>query len=164
MPDRITAWRITQRRYAKERVAGGAFSGEGARRYGGRWNSRGMAIAYTAGSRSLALLEVLVHMESTRLLEHYVLIPVTFDLHHVETLSDAVLPADWQAHPAPASTQALGEEWVRGERSVVLRVPSVILPAEPNYLLNPLHADFAELEIGEPEALNVDPRLVGGLG
>lgn len=164
MPEQITAWRITQARYAEERAADGAFSGEGARRYGGRWNSRGTAVAYTAGSRSLALLEILVHTESTRLLGHYVLIPVTFDARHVETLDEAVLPADWQAHPAPAFTQELGDEWVRSERSVVLQVPSVILPAEPNYLLNPLHPDFESLTIGHPEALDVDRRFLDASG
>ena len=165
MPDRITAWRITQARYVDDRAAGGgAFSGEGARRYGGRWNSRGTAVAYTAGSRSLALLEILVHAESTRLLGHYVLIPVTFDARFVETLGDDRLPEDWQAHPAPSSTQEIGDAWARSGRSVVLRVPSVILPTEPNFLLNPLHPDFEALEIGQPEALDVDRRFLDAAG
>lgn len=146
MPERITGWRITQSRYADEGALGsGAFSGEGARRYGGRWNSRGTAVAYTAGSRSLALLEIIVHLESTRLLGQYVLIPVTFELRHVETLAEDTLPADWRAHPAPSSTQDLGDEWARSARSPVLRVPSVVVPAEPNYVLNPHHGDFAAL-------------------
>jgi RES domain-containing protein len=161
MSDRITAWRITQARYAEERATGGALSGEGARGYGGRWNSRGTALAYTAGSRSLALLEVLVHTESTRLLGRYVLLPVTFDAHLVETLEADQLPDDWRSHPAPASTQAIGDAWVRSQRSIVLRVPSVILPAEPNFIINPLHDDFGALLIGQPEGLDVDGRFLG---
>ncbi len=160
MPDRITAWRITQARYVEARATGGAMSGEGARRYGGRWNNRGTAVAYTAGTRSLALLEILVHTESTHLLGRYVLIPVTFDAHLVETLEADTLPDDWRSHPAPASTQTLGDAWAREQRTAVLRVPSVILPAEPNYLINPLHGDFGALAIGEPERLDVDQRLM----
>lgn len=162
MPDRITAWRITQARYADEQATGsGALSGEGARRYGGRWNSRGTAVAYTAGSRALALLEILVHTESTRLLGQYVLIPVTFDARLVETLEVQHVPADWQVHPAPSSTQYRGDEWAQSLRSAVLRVPSVILPAEPNYILNPHHPDFVMIETGPVERLEVDRRLIG---
>lgn len=156
MPDSITGWRITQKRYADD-----AFSGEGARRYGGRWNSRGTAIAYAAGSRSLALLEVLVHLDSTPLLRRYALVPVRFAARHVETLDAAVLPPDWRAHPAPTSTQALGDAWAEAQRSPVLQVPSVVVPAEPNYLVNPHHPDFGALEIGEAEPLDVDERLFG---
>lgn len=155
MPARITAWRITQARYADE-----AFTGEGARRYGGRWNSQGTAVAYTAGSRSLALLEILFHLESTRLLGAYVLTPVTFEPHDVEALDESTLPADWRMHPAPASTQKIGDAWVRDARSPVLRVPSVILPAEPNYVLNPSHIGFNDLIVGHPEPLDVDGRLL----
>lgn len=156
MPDRITAWRITQARYADD-----AFSGEGARRYGGRWNSRGTAIAYAAGSRSLALLEILVHLDSAALLRRYVLVPIRFDAQHVERLDAATLPPDWRAHPAPTSTQTLGDAWAAAARSPVLQVPSVIVPNEPNYLINPHHPAFASLEIGAVEALDVDDRLFG---
>lgn len=165
MPDLVTAWRITQARYADDRAAGGgAFSGEGARRYGGRWNSRGTAIAYTAGSRSLALLEILVHAESTRLLGQYVLIPVTFETRFVEILDEELLPEDWRTHPAPSSTQEIGNAWVRSGSAAVLRVPSVILPAEPNFLLNPLHPNFAAVSIGQPERLDVDSRFLAASG
>lgn len=161
MTERITGWRITQARYAGEAGPGdGAFSGEGARRYGGRWNSRGTAVAYTAGSRSLALLEILVHLDSTRLLGRYVLVPIRFEPRHVETLDPDSLPPDWRAHPAPASTQILGDTWVQAVRAPVLRVPSVIVPDEPNYLVNPHHPDFEDLEIGDVEPLDVDDRLL----
>ena len=136
-----------------------AFSGEGARLYGGRWNSRGVPVAYAAGSRSLALLEVLVHLGVPRLLRQYLLIPVTFARDDVETLGD--LPEDWRAHPAPRSTQQAGDAWARNAISPLLQVPSVILPTEPNYLVNPHHPDFSALEIGVPEVLDVDERLTG---
>ncbi len=158
--DRITAWRIVQARYLEgAEAARGAFSGEGARLYGGRWNSRGVPVAYTAGSRSLALLEVLVHLGAPRLLRQYLLIPVTFSPGDVEQLGD--LPEDWRAHPAPRSTQRAGDEWVRAARMPLLQTPSVVVPAELNYVINPRHPGFAHVEIGAPEVLDVDERLTG---
>lgn len=158
----LTAWRITQARYldGADAAAGrAAFGGEGARRYGGRWNPRGVPVAYAAGSQALALLEVLVHLGAAQLLGRYLLIPATFEESLVEALADP--PEGWRAHPAPHATQAVGARWVEEARSPVLRVPSVIVPAEPNYVLNPRHPTFAEVEIGPPEALDVDPRLAG---
>ncbi len=161
MPDdRITAWRIVQARYLDGAEAGrGAFSGEGARLYGGRWNGRGVPVAYTAGSRSLALLEVLVHLGEPLLLKPYLLIAATFGSGAVETVDD--VPEDWRSYPAPRSTQRLGDVWVREARSPVLRVPSVVVPAEWNYIINPRHPSFSDLEIGVPEMLDVDERLSG---
>lgn len=159
---RVTAWRITQARYldGADAAAGrAAFGGEGARRYGGRWNPRGVPVAYAAGSRALALLEVLVHLGAAQLLGRYLLIPASFDESFVETLD--ALPEGWRAHPAPHATQSVGARWVEAARSPVLRVPSVVVPAEPNYLVNPRHPDFSQIEIGAPEALDVDPRLAG---
>lgn len=158
-----TAWRITQARYVEgDEVAAGraAFGGEGARLYGGRWNSRGIPVAYAAASRSLALLEVLVNLGAPQLLRRYVLVPVTFAEHHVEMLAD--VPEDWRTHPAPRSTQEVGDTWVRESRSPVLRVPSVVVPAEWNFVVNPRHPDFAALDIGSPEKLDVDGRLRAG--
>lgn len=154
-----TAWRIIDGRHLGDDPRT-AFSGEGARLYGGRWNGRGTAVAYVASSRALALLEVLVHLASTRALLRYVLIPITFDASVVEELPEGALPEGWRTHPAPPATQAVGDAWVREERSPVLRVPSVLLPAEANYLVNPRHPAFGTLEVGAPEAFVPDERLL----
>lgn len=159
--DQTTAWRITQSRYldGTDAAAGrAAFGGEGARLYGGRWNSRGTAVAYAAGSRSLALLEVLVHLGAPRLLRQYLLVPVAFEAIHVEEVAE--LPASWRAYPAPRATQEIGDEWAKSVRTPVFRVPSVVVPAEWNYVVNPRHSAFADLEIGAPETLDVDARLM----
>ena len=155
-----TAWRITQARYLDglDAAAGrAAFGGEGARLYGGRWNSRGVPVAYAAGSRSLALLEVLVHLGAPRLMQRYLLVPVRYREAHVEELE--ALPDDWRTHPAPRSTQSLGDRWVAEAWSPVLRVPSVVVPAEWNVVVNPRHPAFGDLEIGAPETLDLDARL-----
>lgn len=152
------AWRIV-----KERHAAAAFDGEGARRFGGRWNSPGTAVVYVAETRALALLEVLVGLRSTRVLGTYVLIPVRFDDELVEEVAREGLPEGWRRSPPGPETRRAGDAWVAEARSAVLRVPSAVVPDESNFLLNPAHPDFGRIEIGEPEAFAVDPRL-GTLG
>lgn len=155
---KVRAFRVVKKRWAKT-----AFDGEGARLQGGRWNSPGLPAVYCAGHVSLAILEVVVHADLA-LAPHYVVIPVDFDEALVEVLDATRLPASWRRHPAPAAIVALGDEWLREVRSAVLRVPSVVVPAEPNFILNPLHPAFREIEIGKPEVLKVDARLSKGCG
>lgn len=149
----IEAWRIVKRRWAET-----AFDGEGARRFGGRWNAPGRPVVYVSGSRALAVLEVLAGLGSTATLPAWVLIGVRFPSSLVSVLE----PADgWDATPPGPPSQAAGDRWLVEAPSAVLRVPSVIVPAEPNYLLNPGHPDFGRVEIGEPEELKLDARLSG---
>jgi RES domain-containing protein len=150
-----TAWRI-----AKKRHAGSAFDGEGARRFGGRWNSPGTAVIYVAQSRALALLEVLVGLRSLTPTSSYVLIATTFDDALIDALGPDELPEDWRTSPPPSSTRRIGDHWVGERRSAVLRVPSVIVPGEFNHVLNPAHPDFGRIAIGEPHELAIDPRLI----
>ena len=151
----LTAWRIVKAQQAHQ-----AFSGAGARLYGGRWNPRGIGVVYTAGSLALAALEVLVHLEGAQRMESYVQIPVEFDASLCLNLDLHSLPSDWADNPAPVSTQALGREWVEAEISAVLGVPSAIVPDEMVYLLNPGHADFAGVEMGRPDSFRFDRRLL----
>ena len=135
-----------------------AWDGEGARRTGGRWNSVGTAVVYTSATLSLALVETLVHLPSG-VLPAYSAIRVGFDDSVVEILGDEDLPADWRADPAPASTRTIGDEWVVAGRSAVLRVPSVVVPMEFNYVVNARHPDFARLTAGAAMPFPFDPRL-----
>jgi RES domain-containing protein len=116
-------------------------------------------VVYTAESRSLASLEILVHTEDTRLLAavQWVTIPVTFDEKLVE-IADP-LPEDWRQLPAPASARDWGTRWVAQARSAVLRVPSIVIDGEFNYLLIPRHREFGQLKIGSPLPFSFDPRL-----
>jgi RES domain-containing protein len=150
-----TAWRILKRRHVAS-----AFDGEGARRFGGRWNSPGTAVVNSSGSRALALLEVLAGLRAVRPLEAYVMLPATFDDALVLGVETSDLPPEWRRHPPPPETQNVGNDWVDKRASVVLRVPSVIVPEECNYLLNPAHPNFRQVRIGSPEEVNFDPRLV----
>ena len=152
----VTAWRITKRKHARN-----AFSGEGAREFGGRWNNPGTAMVYTAQSQSLAALEMLVHLDSSDLLGKYVLMAVEFDESLVSAVDSSALPRSWRSDLALAQLRSIGDEWVLGGRSVVLQVPSALVPGENNFLLNPEHRDFGRLRIGRALAFRFDPRLVG---
>ncbi len=151
---RVTAWRVVKREFAAN-----AFDGEGARLFGGRWHSSGRAVVYTSATTSLGLLEQLVHSEK-RLRPFYLAIPVTFGADLVDVIDVFRLPASWTAFPPPFELQRIGNEWVDSMRSCILEVPSVIVPHESNFILNPKRPDFASLEIGEPLGLDIDQRLV----
>lgn len=152
-----TVWRITTARFAAT-----AFSGEGARLYGGRWNPKGFELVYTAESRSLALLEMMV--QDAPLRARYLLVPAQLpDTVSITSINAADFPTDWRQLNQRDALQRLGRDWLAQGRSAVLAVPSAVLPAEHSYLLNPRHPDFAHIVIGEPEALDTDLRLLRNL-
>ena len=152
----ITTWRICAPRYAST-----AYSGEGARIHGGRWNSKGRAVVYSSESLSLAVLEQLVHVEDPGVLDAFVVVSATVDEARIEVLSPASLPDNWRAYPAPPSLRAFGDTWLSEGRSLALRVPSVTVRGQYNYLINPPHPDFAGIEVSNPEPLDLDPRITG---
>jgi RES domain-containing protein len=145
-------------RMVKTRSAALAFDGEGARRTGGRWNSAGTPMVYTAESRSLAALEVLVHLDGPA--RGFSIIRCEFDDALVETLGVTTLPPDWWTSPAPVTLAHIGDAWVARASSPVLSVPSAVVRGEHNYLINPKHPDFAGITIGMPESFPYDDRLV----
>ncbi len=149
-----TAWRIVKATRARS-----AFDGEGARRHGGRWNSPGVRLVYTAESASLAALELLVHLQASRLLAAYALVPARFDAALVETVAARDLPPRWREYPAPVALQEIGDGWARGRRTAVLQVPSSVVPVESHFLINPDHPEFRQIAIGAPERFELDPRL-----
>ncbi len=152
---RVTAWRIVKTRHASR-----AFDGSGARIAGGRWNKVGVSMIYTADSLALAFLETIVHLPKTDLIKKlFCHTSVRFDSRLVKSLSLDELPADWDALPPSESTQEIGSEWVESNASVILKVPSTIIPVESNYLINPLHSDFMKLSIGNPIPFAFDPRV-----
>jgi RES domain-containing protein len=116
-------------------------------------------MVYVAQSQALAALEVLVHLDSPDLLEKYVLLQVDFDTSKITDLDKSVLPKSWRHYPAPAEVQAIGDAWATAGTSVVLRVPSTLVPAESNFLLNPRQGDFKTLEMFKPLPFRFDPRL-----
>lgn len=151
----VTAYRLVKRKFQET-----AFDGEGARLYGGRWNSPGNACVYVASSESLALLEIMVHLESYRLLNAYALLRLKLPAESILSVGEEDLPENWQEAPAPAETAELGDGWLASNQSLALAVPSVVVPRELNYMLNPADPLFDQI-VTTADALpfQPDPRL-----
>lgn len=152
---------VTVYRLCKTKYAANAFDGEGAFQFGGRWNSPGTRVVYTAAHLSLAALEMLVHIQDETLLYAYSFIVATLDEQLITSAENvAKLPKNWQASPTPYAVQKIGDEWAKKQLSVALCVPSAIIPSEVNYLINPRHPDFAEITFGEPQRFVFNERLL----
>ena len=151
----IVAWRLCKARHAKN-----AFDGEGARREGGRWNSRGIPVVYLAESLALAALEQFVHIPRAAAGIAFVSFKVEIPAEaKVAELDVGALPPNWRAEPVPGETMAIGDAWFKGKTTPVLRVPSVIVPEEFNYVLNIFHPDYRKIRIRSPRAFGFDPRM-----
>lgn len=147
-------------RLCSARHQASAFSGIGASLAGGRWNERGVPVVYTAGTLALAALECLVHFSAQTLPSDYVCIAVTVPAGVSNEEPDpAALPANWQEEDPPVTTRMLGTDWISRQSSLLLKVPSAIIPTEFNYLINPQHPDFPKLRIGQALPFWFDPRL-----
>lgn len=150
----MRAWRLVQARYAA-----GALNGEGARLFGGRWNSPGTRMVYLSDSPSLAALEILVHTRSPDDLASYLLFAVEFPGHHLMRLGHDELPEGWNDLMPGTGTQAVGDRWAADGSSLALAVPSAVVPQQSNFLLNPEHHAWSELQVSEPQPFFFDPRL-----
>ena len=149
-------WRICEATFANS-----AFSGEGASIVGGRWNSKGKRMVYTAEHLSLAILEVFVHLNvPTVRRDFFVAIKAEIpDDLEIEYMSIDRLPSDWYLSSSKSSLQTLGNEWIDSARSPILAIPSAIVPQEFNYLINPLHSQCHRLIIDLPQPFNFDARM-----
>ena len=157
-PSLRVGYRLVKRKWSES-----AFDGEGAKRYGGRWNSRGRRCVYLASSESLAILEVMVHLDDYRQLESYALFQLEWHESQMMALDASALPSNWRVDPAPPETAAIGDEWLASGASLALSVPSVIVPREQNYLLNCEHPAFSHtIEQAKRLEFSPDSRLVSG--
>jgi len=151
----LTAYRIFKTKFSKT-----WFDGEGAFLFGGRWNSCGTRVRYTAGSLSLAALEMLVHLNSAELLSSYSYAKLEFEEKDVLPVEDLVkLPKNWSASPPSIAIQRIGDEWAASLQSLVLRVPTSVVPGEFNYLINIAHPRFAYIQRSRPSTFPLDKRL-----
>jgi RES domain-containing protein len=127
-----------------------------------RWNSKNVRVVYTAGSRALACLENVVHRTSRGLQEKFRTLVIDIpDSLKVMIVDKKTLPANWQQYNMMIHTQKSGNAWVKDQSSAVLRVPSVIIPEEYNFVLNPAHKDFHKIKLIASEPFEFDGRLKG---
>jgi RES domain-containing protein len=148
----VTGWRIVRPVHAANPL-----SGIGAARWGSRWNSVGVRMAYVSTSRALAILEMLVHVTADSVPAEFVLVPVEIPDSLIQPLEK--LPEGWNTLPYGREARRTGDQWIREGSSLALYVPSVVVPAERNILINPAHAQFSQIQAGEPEANAFDRRL-----
>ncbi len=139
-----------------------AFTGEGARIGGGRWNHVGILVVYVSETLSLAALELFVNFtrKDLKLSKSLVAIPVDIpDSLRILEVSVSNLNPDWRMSPPSNSTKDIGTKWVQKGTTSILRVPSALIPDEHNLMLNPKHADFMKIKIGKPQPFALDERM-----
>jgi RES domain-containing protein len=136
-------------------------SGTGARLFGGRWNHRGTAVVYTSETRSLAMVEYLVHLSLSNAPRGLMIATIEIpDSIVPEDIPRASLPKGWRDYPPPRGVADLGTRWAKSKKSLFLRVPSAVVEQEYNILINPLQSEMQRVVLREVEAFEFDKRLV----
>ena len=150
----MKVWRICRAKFAPE-----AFSGIGARRFGGRWNSPGVPMVYSSSSLALAAMELFVHLEPNQQPDDLVSIMATLPRGEpARRLEPNHLPRGWWKDDF-APPRAIGDKWIKEKSSLAIEVRSAALRTEWNVLVNPLHPRIAEIKVEEPVAFNFDARM-----
>jgi len=149
----MIVFRLSKSRYAAD------LSGKGAEKAGGRWNSKGVAMVYTSASRALCMAEVAVHMPLGIVPADYELATIEIPDNYIMEVRIKELPEDWQALPHSDSTQKLGDNFIREGKYLALKVPSVVVQGEYNFLINPKHEAIKEVRVKHTEPFMFDKRL-----
>jgi RES domain-containing protein len=150
----MRVWRICRARFAGE-----AFSGEGARRFGGRWNSRGVPMVYASSSLALAAIELFVHLEPGQAPDDLVYLCATLPAGEPALrLELNQLPPEWWTDDFDPLRE-IGDRWIREKRSLAIEAPSAALRMEWNVLVNPLHPAVAKIKVEKPQAFRFDARM-----
>ncbi|MFP4089947.1 MAG: RES family NAD+ phosphorylase [Cyclobacteriaceae bacterium] len=140
-------YRLARKAYANQ------LDGKGAALYGGRWNSVGRPVVYTSEHRSLAVLEYRVNNPLP--VKDLMMITLEVPANSFIDLERTALPANWKEYSPDSPTARLGDEWLLKGASLLFKVPSVPVPEEFNYLINPLHSQMSEVKI-----LDINPYLL----
>jgi RES domain-containing protein len=148
-------WRLCRKAFSKQPL-----SGEGGLYASARWHTSPRRVVYASHSLALACLEVLVHLDPELMPGDMVALEIDVpERVSITELTVSELPKSWRRYPAPRSLQRLGDTWLDDCESAVLRVPSVVVPTEQNYLINPLHPDARRITVVSKTRFSFDPRL-----
>jgi RES domain-containing protein len=150
----MVLYRIVKCGYADD------LSGTGARLYGGRWNSEGKPAIYLASSRSLAVLEVLVHLPPLMIPDDYCLVEIEVPDNSIKQISVNDLPDNWKDISPPTALKQMGDDFLKKQAYLLMKMPSSIVSQEHNYLLNTQHPGMKKVKILKKELFNFDERLV----
>lgn len=151
----MEVFRISKNKYIND------LSGTGSRLNGGRWNSKGMSVVYTSSYRSLSVLELLVHVPQKNLTNDYQIatIYIPKDIK-IKVISVETLPGHWRTIPINPPLQYIGDQWITEGKYCLLQIPSVIIPQEWNYVINPTHPQAKDIKIINTENLQLDERFI----
>ena len=150
----MTLFRLSKSKYSKD------LTGKGAELSGGRWNSKGTPLIYTCESRALCTTEIAVHTQLGIIPSDFELITLSFPGNtKICELTVSSLPDDWKSFPHSHSTQIIGDNFVSENKFLILKVPSVVVPGEYNFLINPNHKDIKLVQIVSIEPFDFDERL-----
>jgi RES domain-containing protein len=147
----MTVYRFAAASYSND------ISGEGARLYGGRWNSIGIPVVYTSQTISLSLLEMLIHTGNYEEIKSKKLVSISIPEHGMERLPVAGLPKNWQSDIDYC--RDIGDSFLTSGKSLLLSVPSAIVPEEMNILINPRHPLFKKISVVSARGFNFDSRM-----
>jgi RES domain-containing protein len=150
----MLCWRLI-----KQRRKGDVLSGEGSRLYGARWNHPGVSIIYAATTLSLAALEVSVHLDRKEADLQFLAVELYVPDAYTEAIDVESLPPGWRNTPSIESCKDLGSTWAREQRSLVLKVPSIIIPQEQNILLACDHPEMSRVKVNAMHNFTFDSRL-----
>lgn len=151
----MRVYRISKCRYVND------CSGYGAFLQGGRWNSKGQWVLYTAQSVSLAMLELLVHLPASLAADDFCVLTLELPESAIKVLAAEQLPQGWDAYPFNASTRQIGDHFLQTASGLALQVPSCIVPGEYNLLINPRHPVFDQkVRVVSSEPIRIDRRLL----
>lgn len=149
----MTVYRVGKTKYAHD------LTGEGARLFGGRWNNKMIGCVYTSETRSLALLEYTVNINIDDIPRSLSIVTIQIPDQSIRFLQEADLPGDWKHSPTPSSTKSFGSKLLLAVKEPVIRIPSTVISAEFNYLLNPLHPESKKFKIIDISDLIYDVRI-----
>ena len=151
----MEVFRIARTRYVAD------LTGEGARLYGGRWNREGVSLIYASTTRALATVEFLVHVPIGLVPRDLAIAAIEVrDSMPLDHVAEPDLPRNWRQHPPPRELARIGSDWALSSSSLLLRVPSAVVPGEDNILINPAHPAMAEVRLLGTQAYGFDERLI----
>ena len=151
----MEVFRLSREAFAKP------LSGIGASLKGGRCNSIGIEMIYTAQNRSLAMAEVAAHFSLACMPEDYVMCSINIpDTLKIKTIKEQDLPKNWRTFPHPNSTQKFGDKFILENKYVACKIPSAVTKGDYNILINPRHKDFKLIKIGHIEKFPFDERIL----
>ena len=149
----MIVYRLTRFNYAHD------LNGKGAEMSGGRWNNKGTALVYTSESRALCMLEIAVYLPMGILPKDLMLVTITIPDKEIHVIDHTSLQEDWKSNPPKPNTRLIGDTFVAEGKHLVLKVPSVLVPGEYYFLINPKHRNASDVNILQQEPFRFDHRF-----